>query len=219
MNLMKEKAYSINGFVIQKYIESPLLINDRKFDIRMWVLVTGDMNVYLFREGYIRTSSSPFVIDHTNIDDKFVHLTNNAIQKFSETYGTFEDGNQISFESFRKYIGKSCFNEIITPQIKQIIERSLLSVRTKLNPTKSRNVFEIFGYDFIIDVDYNVWLIEANTNPCLEESSELLKSLIPRMIDDAFKLTLDKNFSRPKNYEKSSKKYTVKGYDDNFNMW
>ncbi len=35
--------------------------------------------------------------------------------------------------------------------------------------------FEIFGYDFIIDADYNTWLIEVNTNPCLEESSPLLQ--------------------------------------------
>lgn len=34
----------------------------------------------------------------------------------------------------------------------------------------------------MIDSEYNVWLIEVNTNPCLEESSELLKVLLPRMI-------------------------------------
>lgn len=30
---------------------------------------------------------------------------------------------------------------------------------------------EVFGYDFIIDESLNPWLIEVNTNPCLEESS------------------------------------------------
>jgi D-alanine-D-alanine ligase-like ATP-grasp enzyme len=50
---------------------------------------------------------------------------------------------------------------------------------------------EIFGYDFIIDSALKPWLIEVNTNPCLEESSSLLKILIPRMLDDALKLTLD----------------------------
>ena len=64
---------------------------------------------------------------------------------------------------------------------------------------------EIFGYDFILDLDYNVWLIEVNTNPCIEESSPLLEMLLPRMIgrskinhhvDDAFVLTLDQIFVR-----------------------
>lgn len=50
---------------------------------------------------------------------------------------------------------------------------------------------EIFGYDFMVDSDLRPWLIEVNTNPCLEESNKLLRDLIPRMLDDAFKLTLD----------------------------
>ena len=50
---------------------------------------------------------------------------------------------------------------------------------------------ELFGYDFIIDQELTPWLIEVNTNPCLEESSGLLKVLLPRMIDDALKLTVD----------------------------
>ena len=41
---------------------------------------------------------------------------------------------------------------------------------------------EIFGFDFFIDADFAVWLIEVNTNPCIEESSPILEKLLPRML-------------------------------------
>jgi glutathione synthase/RimK-type ligase-like ATP-grasp enzyme len=65
------------------------------------------------------------------------------------------------------------------------------SVRNKINFEDRKYCFEIFGFDFILDDEQEVWLIEVNTNPCIEESSPLLKMYIPRMLDDAFKLTLD----------------------------
>ena len=65
----------------------------------------------------------------------------------------------------------------------------------KINPNKRKYCFELFGFDFMLDADLNCWLIEVNTNPCLEESSKLLEMLIPRMVDDMFKLTVDKVFS------------------------
>lgn len=68
-----------NTFIIQKYIERPLLICNRKFDIRVWVLYDQDANLYFFKEGYIRTSSSEYGIDTQNIDNAAVHLTNNAV--------------------------------------------------------------------------------------------------------------------------------------------
>jgi hypothetical protein len=53
-------------FVLQKYIEKPLLIDERKFDIRLLVLVDScnltDQKCYLFKEGYIRTSSHKFTL-------------------------------------------------------------------------------------------------------------------------------------------------------------
>ena len=82
-----------NTFIIQKYIEKPLLIYKRKFDIRVWVLLNHEHELFFFKEGYLRTSSTEFGIDLENIDDAFVHLTNNAVQKHAENYGDFEDGN------------------------------------------------------------------------------------------------------------------------------
>lgn len=88
-------------FVIQKYLEKPLLINNRKFDIRVWVLIDHEMNLYCFKEKYIRLSSEPFTLDEDKITDKFVHLTNNAIQKHGKHYSQHESGNIISFNDLK----------------------------------------------------------------------------------------------------------------------
>lgn len=47
--LNKKSTIKLNNFVIQKYIERPLLIEGRKFDIRVWVLISQNYDVYFFR--------------------------------------------------------------------------------------------------------------------------------------------------------------------------
>lgn len=49
-----------------------------------------------------------------------------------------------------------------------------------------------------MDEDFNLWLIEVNTNPCIEESSMLLKYYLRRMIEDMIKLEIDPVFPNPK---------------------
>ena len=220
-NKKEHKGLPTVSFVIQKYIEQPLLINGRKFDIRVWVLLTQSHEFYLFREGYIRTTSTLFKINTKNIDDKFVHLTNNAIQKNCHSYGQYEDGNQISFSTFRFYLNTTFnidvdFDKDILPSMKNIIKKSMYAVRKKLDSENRKYSFEIFGYDFILDEDFNVWLIEVNTNPCIEETSNLLKSLIPRMLDDAFKLTIDTIFPINATSDKLPI-YPIPGYDNDKN--
>jgi hypothetical protein len=75
-----------------------MLINERKFDIRMWVLITHDHRCFLFKEGYIRMSSKPYTIEVETLESLAVHLTNNAIQKKDKDYGKHEDGNILSFK-------------------------------------------------------------------------------------------------------------------------
>lgn len=134
--------------MIQKYVERPLLINSRKFDIRVWALLTQNLNIYFFKEGYIRTSAETFSTD--DINNYYIHLTNNAIQKNSSNYGTFENGNQLSYKDIAKSIGEEeCEN--IWERMKEITYMSFSSVKKKLNQYNRKFCFELFGLDYIID--------------------------------------------------------------------
>ena len=67
----------------------------------------------------------------------------------------------------------------------------------------------------MVDINYKVWLIEVNTNPCIEESSPLLQKLLPRMLDDAFVLTIDQVFR----IKTKGPPFPVDGYSDTESMW
>lgn len=101
---------------------------------------------------------------------------------------------------FQDYLDSNGFSHLsvkdtLIPVMKSLILKSVLATRKLLDPQKRKSCFELFGYDFILDEDFNTWLIEVNTNPCIEESSSILKKLIPRMIDDMMKLSVDTFFS------------------------
>lgn len=80
------------------------------------------------------------------------------------------------------------------PRIKDIIIDTILSVKHQLNPNKRKNSFELYGYDFMIDEDFRVWLIEVNTNPYFGIANEYIADLLPKMIDDMTKLIVDPVF-------------------------
>ena len=57
--------------------------------------------------------------------------------------------------------------------------------------TPNSNQFELLGYDFMIDQNMKLYLIEVNTNPCLETPCPLLQKLIPNVLDQTFKICVD----------------------------
>lgn len=196
------KPESGKSYIIQKYIENPLLINKRKFDIRCYAMITsinGVIQGYFYQEGYLRTASYEYTIEDTS--NNFIHLTNDAIQKHSTSYGKYENANKLSYKEFQRYLDmkhpEQNFSQRILPKIKILVKDTILASYLQINKNRRMNCFEVFGYDFMIDSEFKPWLIEVNTNPCLELASLTLRILIPAMLENALKLVIDSLFPAP----------------------
>jgi len=207
-------------FLIQQYLDRPLLYKQRKFDMRCYVLlatINGVMKGYWYQEGYVRTSSKEFSLK--NVSNKLIHLTNDAIQKKGEEYGRFEMGNKVSFADFSKYIdanfdGKYNFENDIYKNIKNLATDAIKCAYTKIDPTRREHGFEIFGLDFMIDVNFRAWLIEVNTNPDINTCCPQLTRVIPPMVDNALRIALDPLFPPP-NVPPSKKHTTPENFENN----
>ena len=81
------------------------------------------------------------------------------------------------------------FDAHIMPAMKDLAIDTLTC--TDLNPKGRENNFELFGFDFMIDEDYRVWLIEVNTNPYLGKPNEYISELLPEMVSEMFTIVLD----------------------------
>ena len=137
-------------YIIQKYIDYPLLVHKRKFDLRCYGMLTsvnGSLKGYFYEDGYVRTSCKEF--NHDDISDKFVHLTNDAIQVHADDYGKFESGNKMDFAGFSRVIQMQHPNldfemyRDIVPQIKKLVADTFRSVLLKIDPQRLQSTFEV----------------------------------------------------------------------------
>jgi hypothetical protein len=195
-----------NGWIVQQYMQDPLLVSGRKFDIRCYCLLTlvdNELCAYFFKDMYVRTSSKKYSL--SKLSDREAHLTNDAVQKNSKMYGKFENGNKLSMEDLqacisRDYPGAGSTGVVaasIIPEIKRLTYLSVLSGSQTLNQSKIRKSFEVLGYDYMIDAKLRPYLIEVNSNPCLEFVSPALEELITSMINGAVSTAIDPHFPPP----------------------
>jgi len=140
----------------------------------------------------------------------------------------YEIANEVSFTDFQTFMNKDSADKAFVwadlfSKLCEIVKMTLMAVKDKINRSDRKYTFEIFGYDFIIDKEFNPYLLEINTNPDIEESSPIYKLIVPRMVDDALRLTVDKVFDTKFTNNMNSAKYMspfpVKGYSEEENLW
>lgn len=154
--------------IIQRYITHPYLINGKKFDLRLYVLVTGfdPLKIYLFREGLVRFSSYKYSMK--NLNCRYVHLTNYAINKKCKYFNEDSKWNLTSFwRHFEICEGKENTRRC-QEKVKDIIVKSLVAAEEEITPTANRIIkvpgrcYELFGFDIMIDSCLKPWLVEVN---------------------------------------------------------
>ena len=57
--------------------------------------------------GYLRTSSKEYNLAEGKLNNKLIHLTNDAVQKKADDYGKHEMGNKISFKDYQTYLNEN----------------------------------------------------------------------------------------------------------------
>ena len=182
-----------NQIIVQKYIENPLIILGRKFDIRQWVLVTNlnPLTIWIWEEPYLRFGAEDYNIN--DMSNLFSHLTNNSIAKHSEHFKeTKIEGNMWEVHQFSEFLVKA-YGSDRWPEIHQKIKNAIIcSFEAARHEMKQRpNSFELFGYDVMIDENLNVYLIEVNLSPALDYSTKITEKLVKLMLEDLIQVVID----------------------------
>jgi tubulin polyglutamylase TTLL1 len=186
---LEKNSQSYSRFVLSKYIDNPLLLAGRKFDIRLYVFVRSfqPLIAYIYKEGFARMSNVPYTTEKRHAENLQVHLTNIAVQKkFSnvqESKVLLTDLQMIMEQQVGKRTTTNLFN-----QIRKIVLHSLMSCQGLVdwNP----QCFELFGYDILVDQNFKPWLIEVNASPSMGTTSETDHQLKTCLVNDLLNIVI-----------------------------
>jgi len=194
-------------YVAQRYIHKPFLLSGCKFDLRLYVLVTGcdPLRIFIHKRGLVRLASEQYVEPtKQNLVLETVHLTNYAINKenpnFKENTNPEDahDGHKRSWEAVWNFL-KDAGHDVSTMMagIEDLIVKTLIAVQPSLShfyhscqPDDVENCmsYEILGFDVMLDHKLQPWLIEVNHAPSFATESELDRVVKEEVLRDTFQL-------------------------------
>ena len=164
--------FSAAPYCVQRYLRNPLLINQTKFDLRLYVLLTSidPIRLYLYDEGLVRFASEKYSEnDHQNL---FSHLTNFALNK---DRGRGEPGDlKWSLGDLKKYFSargldwSSVWREIQSLCVKTVLAgHDEMVSACRASQVSRYSCYKLFGFDVIIDQNFKPFLLEVNSFPSM----------------------------------------------------
>jgi len=194
-------------YVVQRYLDKPLLLEDLKFDLRVYVLVAGcdPLRIFVHEEGLARLATLEYSAPNAgNLADACMHLTNYAVNKHNPNFVFNEDaeaddiGHKRSLTSTMEALReqgwdvdqlRSDINDIIVKTL-CCIQPSLAHIYKSCQPEDKSNscCFELLGFDIILDQNFKPWLLEVNHSPSFTTDTPLDKKIKRQVIAEALDL-------------------------------
>ena len=212
--------------IVSRYIINPFLINNKKFDLRIYAFVTSivPLRIYRFKEGLTRFSANNYNLD---VNDRCAHLTNYAVNKNNKNYVQNESPFDVDYNSskwtltsLQQYLEEHNINsELIFSKIDDIIIKTFISCENNLTNAISKycayqeNCFELYGFDILLDENLNCWLMEVNLSPNLHFDAAIDLKIKGEMIAEIFDLIRIVPYDiRNEIYENSAKFGSISKY-------
>src|SRR5690349_18005550 len=81
--LWKQEFPDNDEVVVQTYLNDPMLINEKKWDMRTYILITSihPLRIYMYRDGLVRFASTKYDKDAKDGGKKTAFLTNTSVNK------------------------------------------------------------------------------------------------------------------------------------------
>jgi len=193
------------SIIAQTYITNPLLLDrENKFDFRVYMLVASTNPLIVFyHDGFLRVSLNEY---NKHSSDKSVHLTNTHLSKeiFAEaeannstilgmTAQELRDYQMWTFQRLGNYLyesGKVTDPNWIETTLKPTFYKAFIhTVRMSAHAFWNQsNVYEMYGLDFMLDDELNLWFIECNSSPQLIGTNEHKTKFLIQMLEDLFEI-------------------------------
>ena len=143
----------VESYVVQRYVANPYLVGGKKFDMRLYALVTSfqPLTVYVYRAGFCRFSASRYSSDAADVANRFMHLTNVAVQKDSDLYNA-DTGGKWELNRLKPFLAARHGAEACDRCFAGMQDIILLTLQAVAKAMMSdRHCFELYGYDVLID--------------------------------------------------------------------
>ncbi|XP_063240258.1 polyglutamylase complex subunit TTLL1-like isoform X1 [Bacillus rossius redtenbacheri] len=203
------------SYVVSKYIDNPLLIGGKKFDLRMYVLVMSfrPLKAYLHRQGFCRFCTAKYTTSVHELDNNYIYLTNVSVQSQGGEYNCMH-GGKLSVENLRLFLESTRGKEVtekLFASISWLIVHSLKAVVPVM--ANDRHCFECYGYDIIIDNRLKPWLVEVNSSPSLFFTTQKDYFLKLKIVDDVLSIVLPPDGFPSAKWDKTPSRRTMGDFD------